>query len=1501
MFVLCVDLKHCVIKEGRNMARRMRSTQGLHNATPSPVDIPESRAGTSRYNGEPIVEPSPPAVDQTIRLMENFFHRMDQHFAGRQPVAPVGNTLIPRFLALKPYSFKGVEGPTKAVEWIRSLENIYEVLLCTSEEKRRLAVYLLEDDARFWWDLTKSTMANVELMTWEEFKDLFYGKYFPQIEREKREMEFLNLKQGQMSVTEYQNKFEALSSFGSHLIDTPEKKTRKFVKGLIPPLGRLLVGDFNLSYADAVRRALHMEDYHRETKKETEFRGKGKAPLTRGSSGPNNKRRKMDGNLPKAGVQTPLRNASSSEVTCYNCGEKGHISTSCPKPRRLTCYNCGGVGHISKDCKKPKAKPGPPQTGARVNALAIIPESVNMEGTLTIFHSCATTLFDTGATCSFISSSYVNTLGIETTPLDKILSVSTPLGAKTDLTCVCKDCDVRIAGRVMPADLILLPMKNFDVILGMDWLTTYGAILDCQQKTVKFFTPGLPELVFQCSPRVDTFISGYLASLEDSSSSQNLDRISIVREYKDVFQEIPGLPPKREIDFTIELIPGTNPISISPYRMAKMELVELDKQLKELLRLGFIRESTSSWGSPVLFVKKKDGSLRMCVDYRRLNQVTIKNKYPLPRIDDLFDQLQGASIFSKIDLRSGYHQLLVRESDVSKTAFCTRYGLFEFLVMPFGVTNAPAIFMDLMNRVFRPYLDKFIIVFIDDILIYSKTPEDHEQHLRIALQTLREHKLYAKYEKCDFWLKEVKFLGHVVTGEGIKVDPSKVEAVLEWNQPTTPTEVRSFLGLAGYYRRFIEGFSKIALPMTRLTRKDVAFVWDDKCERAFQLLKEKLTTAPVLMLPKDGAKFTVYTDASHQGLGCVLMQERRVNAYGSRQLRSHELNYPTHDLELAAVVFALKLWRHYLYGEEFDLFTDHKSLKYLFSQKELNMRQRRWMELMKDYNFTLQYHSGKANVVADALSRKPRGVIALLMMQEWKLLEELAEFDFRVEQQNGGVRLFCLDVYPHIIEEVINAQPQDTKLQKWFKAMAEKEPETWQTGKDGGLRTRGRLCVPDVPELKDKILGLAHRSKYSIHPGSTKMYKDLRRQFWWKGIKADVAKFVESCYTCQRVKAEHQKPPGLLQPLEIPVWKWEHLSMDFITDLPRSKKMHDAIWVVVDRLTKSAHFIGYSMKYSVEKLGKLYVENIVRFHGIPVSIVSDRDSRFRSGLWKSLQKAFGTEIKMSTTAHPQTDGQTERVNQVLEDMLRACVLDFGESWEDSLPLVEFSYNNSYHASIGMAPYEALYGRPCRSPTCWGEVGERSFWKSEFEKKNPKLGPEIIRETSEKIEIIRERLQAAQDRQKYYADKGRRPMEYNVGDEVLLKISPVRSLVRHKKKGKLSPRYVGPFPITAKIGTVAYRLKLPTELAGIHNVFHVSMLKKYVRDPSHIIDHSDLKVDKSAKYVEKPFKILDREVKKIRTKEIPLVKVQWNQHDEGEASWELESEVRKNYPYLFADG
>ncbi|GJW03558.1 putative reverse transcriptase domain-containing protein [Tanacetum coccineum] len=627
---------------------------------------------------------------------------------------------------------------------------------------------------------------------------------------------------------------------------------------------------------------------------------------------------------------------------------------------------------------------------------------------------------------------------------------------------------------------------------------------------------------------------------------------------------------------------------------------------------------------------------------------------------------------------------------------------------------------------------------------------------------------------------------------GCSRGPSKSlqQSSKSWSARRSPTEVRQFLGLAGYYRRFTK-FSLIAKPLTKLTQKNKTYEWGEEEEEAFQLLKDKLCSAPILALPEGSEDFVVYCDASLKGYGAVLMQREKVIAYASRQLRTHEENYMTHDLELGAVVFALRLWRHYLYGVKCTVFTDHKSLQYILDQKELNMRQRRWIELLSDYDCEIRYHPGKANVVADALSRKER-------------------------EKPLRVRSLMLADHKDLMQQILEAQVESLK--------------------EGNV--------------KKENLGRMQKQIFEI-------YK------WNK---------------------------ALLQQPEIPEWKWEKVTMDFVSGLPRTPSGYDSIWVIVDRLTKSAHFLPMKKTDGIEKLAQLYLKEIVCRHGVPVSVISDRDSLFTSRFWVSLQKALGTQLDLSTAYHPETDGQSERTIQTLEDMLRACVIDFGSSWDRHLPLVEFSYNNSYHASIKAAPFEALYGRKCRSPVCWSEVGESQL-----------TGPELVRETTEKIVQIKNRLITARSRQKSYADVRRKPMEFNVGDMVMLKVSPWKGVIRFGKRGKLSPRFVGPFKVIERIGPVAYKLELPEKLRGIHNTFHVSNLKKCFVNDDVVIPLDEVQLDNKLHFVEEPVEIMDREVKRLKQSRIPIVKVRWNSRRGPEFTWEREDFFRSNGQLCVARG
>ncbi|KAL2226254.1 UNVERIFIED_CONTAM: Transposon Tf2-12 polyprotein, partial [Sesamum indicum] len=1241
------------------------------------------------------------------------------------PVVPTIDRNYERIRKMGATEFEGILDPEVAERWCEKVEDVMNLINCTPEDRLKYVVSLFVGNALIWWRSVKRGYEPREI-TWAEFQKEFDDKYRPKMYRDKKRMEFLNLVQGDdQTVAEYKLRFAALAKYAPEAIATQEDRCYRFEQGLRPEIRRGLAVRIT-NFKTLVESAVRMEEAVMEDKKKGEEkrkstyaigessrltkRGTGRSfsagsgsftrggPIFRGSSGQRfgGSTGYNRGSFERSSFATPSTGSGRGfgpsygrgpvfPPSCSTCGRQHQGLCWRREDIPKICYRCGGRGYIARNCSS--------QTIGGVESVTSGTQSQSSVGSS-----------------------------------DRGIGRGRGRG---------RGAGSRDSGHAISSDLIVLDLKEFDVILGMDWLAQYKAIVDCYKKEVMIEYSSESKVIFVGDRQVvpvcvisamearRLMLEGceaYLAHVVDTEKvNPTLEEIPVVRDFPEVFpDDLPGLPPHREVDFAIETLPGVAPISIAPYRMAPVELHELKKQIEELLGKGFIRPSTSPWGAPVLFVKKKDGSMRLCVDYRQLNRVTVKNKYPLPRIDDLLDQLKGATIFSKIDLRSGYWQLRIAENDIPKTAFRTRYGHYEFLVMPFGLTNAPAAFMALMNRTFQEYLDHFIIVFIDDILVYSKDRDEHEQHLRIILQILKEKELYAKLSKCEFWVNQVVFLGHVVSGDGVMPDPSKVKAIMEWRVPKNATEVRSFLGLAGYYRRFVEGFSIIAGPLTKLLRKGVEFQWTEQCQQSFDELKKRLTSNPILVLPSGSGGYIVYTDASKQGLGCVLMQNGKVIAYASRQLKNHEFNYPTHDLELAAIVHALKIWRHYLYGEKFQILTDHKSLKYILTQKELNLRQRRWIELLKDYDCTIDFHPGKANVVADALSRKSSSTLANMGSYNQTLLLEMRSMNTKLEVDQVAGLLAALQIKPDFVDQIKEAQTRDAFLLRMLERIRLGKKTNFSIRGDGVIVNGGRVCVPDTDGLREAILQEAHNAPYAMHPGTTKMYRNLRPYYWWQTMKKDVAEFVAKCMTCQQVKAEHQAPAGKLRPLSIPEWKWEKITMDFVVGLPRTFRKHDAIWVIVDRLTKSAHFLPTEIPDLPHAFGKVY-----------------------KGHWAQ-------SYIFSTAFHPQTDGQSERTIQTLEDMMRACTMEFKGNWDDHLPLMEFAYNNSFHSSIGMAPYEALYGR-------------RKQWI--------------------KIQVVKKHLKAAQDRQKSYVDQHRREMEYEVGDKVFLKDISLEGILRFGRQGK----------------------------------------------------------------------------------------------------------------------
>ncbi|GJR70684.1 putative reverse transcriptase domain-containing protein [Tanacetum coccineum] len=1308
----------------------------------------------------------------------NVNHGMN--YGGFMPVAR--ECTFQDFLKCKLHNFSGTKGVVRLIHWFEKMENVFNISNCLLKYQVKYATCTLQDSSLTWWNSHKRTIGvdAAYAMNWAGLMKLMTEVYCPRNEIQRMETELWNLAVKGNDLTAYTQRFQELILLCTRMVPDEEDRVERFIGGLPDNIQGNVIAANPARLQDAIRIANQLMDKkvqgyaarsaENKRRMESNLRdNRGQQPpfKRQNTSGQNVARAYTAGNNERKGYAGPLpyynkcrlHHEGLCTMRCGNYKKVGHQTRDCraaiaPNTQRapvgnqqgIICYECGRPGHFRKDCPKlrnqnrgnqTRNKNGNKtgnQTGgneATAKAYAIGEGGINPDSNVVmctfLLNNCyASMLFDLGADRSFVSTTFSALLDVAPTTLDTSYAIELADGRILETNILAKYhalivCDEKVVRIPYGNEVLIIRGDNCDSGSKLN-------IISCT-KTQKYIEKGCQVYLAQVTSK----------KAEDKSEERRLEDVPIVREFLEVFPEdLPGLPPARQVEFQIDLVPGAAPVARAPYRLAPAEMQELSTQLQELSDKGFIRPSSSPWGAPILFVKKKDGSFWMCIDYHELNKLTVKNQYPLPRINDLFDQLQGSRVYSKIDLRSGYHQLRVREEDISKTTFRTRYGHYEFQVMPFGLTNAPAVFMDLMNRVCKPYLDRFVIVFIDDILIYSKSRKEHEGHLKLILNLLKKEELYAKFSKCEFWLSKVQFLGHVIDSEGIHVDPAKIEAIKDWASPKTPTEIRQFLGLAGYYRRFIEGFSKIARPMTKLTQKSVKFEWGEKAEAAFQLLKQKLCSAPILALPEGSENFVVYCDASHKGLGAVLMQREKVIAYASRQLKVHEKNYTTHDLELGAVVFALKMWRHYLYGTKCVVFTDHKSLQHILDQKELNMRQRRWLELLSDYDCEIRYHPGKANVVADALSRKERS----------KPLR---------------VRALVMTIGLNLPKQILSAQSEARKEENFINedlcGMINKlEPRA-----DGTLCLNNRSWIPCLGDLRALIMHESHKSKYSIHPGSDKMYQDLKKLYWWPNMKAEIATYVSKCLTCAKVKIEYQKPSAAGQ---------------------------DTIWVIIDRLTKSAHFLPMREDDMLEKLTRQYLKEVVSKHGVPVSIISDRDGKFTSHFWKSLHKALGTRLDMSTAYHPETDGQSERTIQTLEDMLRASEFTDFEK-------------------VGINTYRCQL-----------------------------TGPEIIHETTERI---------------VYADVRRKPLEFQVGDKVMLKVSPWKGVIRFGKRGKLNPRYIT-FKIKCKVGTVAYRLELPEKLSRVHSTFHVSKLKKCMVDEPLAIPLDEIQVDDKLNFFEEPVEI-----------------------------------------------
>jgi transposase InsO family protein len=1097
-------------------------------------------------------------------------------------------------------------------------------------------------------------------------------------------------------------------------------------------------------------------------------------------------------------------------------------------------------------------------------------------------------LVDTGAAASFVSQQWLEQYASTSrgvyavsAPLQVVTAnnVRINLSYKASLT-------VRMGQHKSQAEFTLLPdmLPGVNVILGMDWLQQYGSSLDlrtgaCQLRNdgggVVTVWParhvpsaidcaamslreqrGLPKLIpasvasrairkgcraWFCVVKMEDVpaqgAAACAAAVVDPAAAPaaGLDQAALqglLTEFSDVFAPFAKLPEDTGVGHhTVPLQPGHAPPFRKSYRMTPVETTESHRQVQDLMEKGLIEPSTSPFGAPVLFVQKKDGTLRMCIDYRQLNKITVRDRYPLPRIDDLLDRLAGCRVFSSLDLQSGYHQVRISEEDVPKTAFTTPFGHFQFKVLCFGLTNAPATFQRIMNRVFAPYLNDFVLVYLDDVLVMSRTPEEHLAHLRVVLETLRAHKFHAKASKCEFGRSSLKFLGHIVSDGGVQVDPDKVKVLREWPVPRSVSALRSFLGLATYFKRFVRGFSTMAAPLHHLT-SDAArdYPWDAWRPpelQAFDAIKQALISPPVLAVPDFRRPFVIMSDASDLGCGAVLLQGGRPVAYTSRKFTPAEINYHTSEKELMGLIHALQEWRCYVEGSPIRLITDHHPLTYLKGQGVLSRRQTRWSQFLERFDYDIQYVRGKDNVVADPLSRHPdfTAVAAVTRSQAARA---------------GDAAAGHVDTVPVVSDAAQEEAPQSVDVVRARKRRREVPIEDalregyaldarfsdpahtydFSQDDDGLWWFNMRLVVPDVAELRARIIAEHHDTPLAGHRGISKTTELVQRHFWWKSLRADVLRFVQTCDVCQRSKASRQAPAGLLRPLPVPGERWASVTMDMVVKLPATKRGFDSVLVFVDRLSKYVHFVPTTEKLAAKGFARLFVQTVVANHGMPKEVISDRGATWNNKFWKHVCRMVGVRHYMSTAYHPQTDGQTERTIQVLKDVLRVYIGPRQNDWDLWLPLAQFAVNNSYHESIRNTPFFVNTGMHPRTPMTVNL---------------PTGAPEassFVEHINSCVQRASEAMEHAQARMAHYANQSRRDVRYAVGDLVLLKSNHLR----FKAKGarKLFHKYVGPFKVEAVFGEGgnSVRLALPKSEGWerIHPTFNVAQLKRYHARP-----------------------------------------------------------------------
>lgn len=1368
----------------------------------------------------------------------------------------------------EPKQFGGSRNAKELENFLWDMEQYFRAARVVEKDQVTITSMYLEGDAKLWWRTRLDDDASAgrpRIETWETLKKELRDQFLP-LNTAWVAREALKKLKHTGTVRDYVKEFSSLMLDVKNMSE--DDKLFNFFSGLQPwaqaELRRQNVKDL----PTAIAAADSLVDYKINPSSTSADKKKGGDGKNKKGKEHKKGKNKKTGDSSKQRGSDPPQSQGNANSGCFLCNGN-HKIRDCPKRNRLTALVTDDEPSGSGDSGDCAPRVNPIQLLNAITVESKAPPKGLMYVTVTVNGRQVRAMLDTGATNNFVSQAMVDHLGLQVSKSpNQVKAVNSRAqniqGTTTSV--------LKMGKWQQECRFMALPLDDFDLILGVEFFVQakaiamphLGGLLIADEFCPSFIPVEHGQVtekpLWQSASQVKTGIkrgeTTMIAALVEVKPDQVVevpDQVAaVLDDYSDVMPaELPRvLPPRRAIDHRIELEPGARPPARGPYRMAPLELAELRKQLGELLAAGYIQPSKAPYGAPVLFQRKQDGTLRMCVDYRALNKITVKNKYPVPNVADLFDRLSKAAFFTKLDLRSGYWQVRIAEGDEAKTACVTRYGSFEFLVMPFGLTNAPATFCNLMNDVLYEFLDHFVVVYLDDIVVYSPTLADHVEHLKLVFSALRRNSLYVRKEKCEFCQQEIMFLGHKVSKGQIRMDERKVQAILEWAAPTKVSELRSFLGLANYYRRFIEGYSKKASPLSDLLKKDKQWEWTQDCQDAFDGIKCAVTSEPVLRLPDFELPFEVHTDASDRAIGGVLVQEGHPIAFESRKLKEAEQRYSAHEKEMAAVVHCLEIWRHYLLGTRFVVVTDNVANTYFKTQKKLTPKQARWQEFLAEFDFNWLHRPGSQNQVADALSRKEvKTFVASLTTVQSDFLD-------RVKNQALADKTY----------EQLRQRVKEGLVRKYFI--------------EGDLLyARGsRLYVPAGGGLRRELLRETHDPQWAGHPGVERMVALLSRTYFWPRMEDDIEMYVRTCRTCQIDKTERKKQAGLLQPLPIPERQWESVSMDFISGFPTVDGLRSVL-VVVDRFSKFAVFVGAPHACTAEAAAELFFKHVVKLFGVPKDIVSDRDARFTGKFWTFLFKLMGSDLKFSTANHPQTDGQTERINALLEEYLRHYVTASQRNWVSLLDTAQFCYNIHKSSSTGLSPAELVMGHQPLTPLDVAKMKSQGECPAAYR---------FARDKQELIEQARESLAKAQRRMEKYANQHRRPLEFQVGDRVLLKLTPqIWKKVTDKRFHKgLVQRYDGPFVVIKRVGNVAYRLQLP-ERMKIHPTFHVSFLKPYFEDVDQDRQHVRRAPPNVRKHFEKQVvKILDhRTMGASRKNRRTDYLVQWEGSSEVDATWE----------------